>query len=50
MLGKKLDVKKASIQKYESNRVVNLKQETIKKLADLFDVRPQFFIDGMHTI
>ena len=45
MLGAKLGVKKAAVQKYESGRVVNLKQETIKKLADIFEVPPTTFLD-----
>ena len=45
MLGEKLGVKKAAVQKYESNRVVNLKQETIKKLSEIFEVPPTTFLD-----
>ena len=45
MLGAKLGVKKAAVQKYESGRVVNLKQETIKKLSDIFEVPPTTFLD-----
>ena len=45
MLGAKLGVKKAAVQKYESGRVINLKQETIKKLTEIFDVPPTTFID-----
>ena len=45
MLGAKLGVKKAAVQKYESGRVVNLKQETIKKLTDLFEVPSSTFLD-----
>ena len=45
MLGEKLGVKKAAVQKYESNRVVNLKQDTIKKLAEIFEVPPTTFLD-----
>ena len=45
MLGAKLGVKKAAVQKYESGRVVNLKQDTIKKLADIFEVPPTTFLD-----
>ena len=45
MLGSKLGVKKAAVQKYESGRIVNLKQETIKKLTDLFEVPPTTFLD-----
>ena len=43
-LGNLLGVKKAAVQKYESGRVQNLKQETIKKLCDIFDKRPDYFI------
>lgn len=45
MLGSKLGVKKAAVQKYEKNTVVNLKQETIKKLAEIFEVPPSTFLD-----
>lgn len=45
MLGAKLGVKKAAVQKYESGLVVNLKQDTIKKLTDLFEVPPTTFLD-----
>ena len=45
MLGAKLGVKKAAVQKYESGRVVNLKQETINKLSDIFEVPPTTFLD-----
>ena len=45
MLGAKLGVKKAAVQKYESGKVVNLKQETIKKLADIFEVPASMFLD-----
>ena len=45
MLGEKLGVKKAAVQKYESNRVVNLKQDTIKKLSEIFEVPPTTFLD-----
>jgi len=46
MLGVKLGVKKAAVQKYESGKVVNLKQDTIKKLADIFEVPATTFLDG----
>lgn len=36
-LGEKIGVKKAAVQKYESGIVVNIKQETLNKLADAFD-------------
>ena len=44
MLGAKLGVKKAAVQKYESGRVVNLKQDTIKKLTDIFEVPASTFL------
>lgn len=43
-LGEKLGVKKAAIQKYESGSIVNLKIETIKKLAELFEVTPAYIM------
>ena len=38
VLGLKIGVKKAAINKYEKETVVNLKQDTIKKLADAFSI------------
>ncbi|MCQ2978262.1 MAG: helix-turn-helix domain-containing protein [Clostridia bacterium] len=43
-LGNKLGVKKAAIQKYESGSIVNLKIETIKKLAEIFEVTPAYIM------
>ena len=43
-LGEKLGVKKAAIQKYESGGIVNLKIETIKKLAEIFEVTPAYIM------
>lgn len=43
-LGEKLGVKKAAIQKYESGSIVNLKIETIKKLAEIFEVTPAYIM------
>lgn len=43
-LGEKLGVKKAAVQKYESGQVQNLKQSTIKKLCELFNKYPDYFI------
>ena len=45
MLGVKLGVKKSAVQKYECGRVVNLKQETIKKLTDIFEVPASTFLN-----
>ena len=39
-LGKKIGVQKAAINKYEKGLVVNLKRETIAKLADALDTTP----------
>lgn len=43
-LAEKLGVKKVSIQKYENGSIVNLKFDTIKKLADIFEVNPSFLV------
>lgn len=44
-LGSIIGVKKAAVQKWESGMVQNLKRDTIKKLADYFEVSPASFID-----
>lgn len=43
-LGEKLGVKKAAIQKYESGGIINLKIETINKLAEVFEVTPAYIM------
>lgn len=43
-LGNLLGVKKAAVQKYESGQVQNLKQTTIKKLCEVFNKYPYYFI------
>jgi len=43
-LGNMLGLKKSAIAKYEHGRVVNLKQETIKKLCDILDLSPDDLI------
>lgn len=43
-LGEMLGVKKAAVQKYESGQVQNLKQSTIKKLCEVFNKYPDYFI------
>ena len=43
-LGQLLGVKKAAVQKYESGQVQNLKQNTIKKLCEIFNTYPSYFI------
>ena len=44
-LGNILGVKKVTIQKYENGTIKNLKQNTITKLAETFNVSPSLFID-----
>ena len=39
-VGEKIGVRNATIQRYESGEIKNIKQETIIKLAELFDVDP----------
>jgi repressor LexA len=43
-LGRKIGVQKSAIHKYENNIVVNLKSDTIKKLAYALDVKPSFLM------
>ena len=43
-LGNMLGLKKSAIAKYECGRVVNLKQETIKKLCEVLDLSPDDLI------
>ena len=43
-LGELLGVQKSAIAKYENGRVPNLKKETITKLADIFQVSPNYLL------
>lgn len=43
-LGKVIGVQGAAIRKYESGRVENIKQSSIKKLADFFCVSPAYLM------
>lgn len=43
-LGELLGVKKSAVQKWESGRVTNLKQSTVKALCEIFDKNPVVFI------
>lgn len=45
-LGSMLGVQRAAVQKWECGTVKNLKRDTIKKLADIFNVPPSSFIDN----
>lgn len=49
-LGELLGVKKAAVQKYESGQVQNLKQETIRKLCEIFGKDPSLFIFDVKTL
>ncbi len=44
-LGELLGVKKAAVQKYESGRVKNLKQSTMSRLCEIFNVPPWTFVE-----
>ncbi len=44
-LGKIVGVQRAAVQKWEAGKTQNLKRDTIKKLADFFEVNPANFID-----
>ena len=44
-LGKILGVQRAAVYKWEAGKVKNLKRETIKKLAEYFNVSPANFVE-----
>ena len=44
-LGREIGVQKAAINKYETGIVVNLKHDTIAKLARVLDVHPAWLVD-----
>lgn len=46
-LGDKLGVKLQTISKYENGVVVNIKMETLEKMAKLFDVSPSDLLDDV---
>ena len=46
-LGEILGVKKVTIQKYENGSIKNLKQSTITKLAETFNVNPSVFLNDV---
>ena len=43
-LGLMLGVKKAAVQKYENGSVENMKRNTILKMAQIFEVTPNYLI------
>lgn len=43
-LGNILGVKKSAVAKYEHGKIVNLKRETIEKMADYFGVLPSYIM------
>ena len=44
-LGEKLGVKKNAVSKWECGRVEDIPSSKIKAMADLFGVKPSYFID-----
>ncbi len=40
----RLGVKEATVQRYESGEIKNLKQHTIAKLAEIFDTSPAYLM------
>lgn len=49
-LGELLGVKKAAVQKWESGQVQNLKQDTVRKLCEIFGKNPSLFIFDSNTL
>ena len=43
-LGEMLGVQKSAIAKYENGRVPNLKKETLSRLAEIFNVTPNYLL------
>lgn len=48
-LGEMIGVQKSAIQKYEKGTIRNLKQETLSKLCDIFDIAPAVFLDAIYN-
>ncbi len=48
-LGSMIGVQKSAIAKYERGEIVNLKRETIEKLANIFGVRPSYIMGMTDT-
>ena len=46
----KLGVKEATMQRYESGEIKNVKQETVVKLAEIFDCTPSYLMGWDNTI
>lgn len=43
-LGKLLGITKGAVQKYESGQIVNFKTDSIKKLTEVFELPPAYFV------
>lgn len=43
-LGKKLNVKKAAVAKYENGTIENIKSASIKKMSEIFGVTPAYIL------
>lgn len=48
-VAEKLDVKEATMQRYESGAIKNIKHETIVKLADILDCNPAYLMGWLDT-
>jgi transcriptional regulator with XRE-family HTH domain len=46
----KLGVRDATVQRYESGNIKNLKQETISKLAEILNVKPEWLMGWTDSI
>lgn len=42
-----LGVKEATVQRYESGEIKNIKHETVVKLADILNCSPQYLMGGL---
>ncbi len=43
-LARRLDVKEATAQRYESGEIKNIKHDTVRKLAEIFDCSPSYLL------
>ncbi len=48
-LGEMIGVQKSAIAKYERGEIINLKRDTIEKLAKIFEVRPSYIMGLVDT-
>lgn len=48
-LAERLNIKEATVQRYESGEIKNVKHETIVKLAEIMDCTPQYLMGWVDT-